>query len=83
VPSVRYGTEQYTTRAAAGLRRRGCPVVVFADVAHERIRVPATANAERSTPRSSCCWGLASAMCLALVAARTVYAHVGHFQFLI
>ena len=27
--------------------------------------------------------GLASAMCVALVAARTVYAHTGHFQFLL
>lgn len=27
--------------------------------------------------------GLASLMCLALIAARTVYAHTGHFQFLI
>jgi uncharacterized membrane protein len=83
VPSVRHGTEQYTTRAAAGLRRRGRPVVVFADVAHERIRVPATANAERSNTAVFVLLGLASAMCLALVAARTVYAHVGHFQFLI
>ena len=42
-----------------------------------------TSNASRSNTAIFALLGLASAMCLALVGARTVYAHTGHFQFLI
>ncbi len=45
--------------------------------------MPVTSNAGRSNTAIFALLGLASAMCLALVGARTVYAHTGHFQFLI
>ena len=45
--------------------------------------MPVTSNAGRSHTAVFILLGLASAMCLGLVAARTVYAHTGHFQFLI
>ncbi len=45
--------------------------------------MPVKSNVGRSNAAVFALLGLASAMCLALVLARTVYSHTGHFQFLI
>jgi uncharacterized membrane protein len=45
--------------------------------------VPAKSYVGRSNAAIFALLGLASAMCVALVAVRTVYSHTGHFQFLL
>jgi uncharacterized membrane protein len=58
-------------------------MVGFDDVAEGSLRVPVKSTVRRSNAAIFALLGLASAMCIALVAVRTVYAHTGHFQFLL
>jgi uncharacterized membrane protein len=57
-------------------------MVGLADVGYGRLRVAVTPKAVRSNTALFALLGLASVMCLALVAARTIYSHTDHFEFL-